>query len=54
MPLPKVPRSAPKRVKQAVFKYVMHELKHNATKRRPLKQRLAIAFRVSGLGRKRK
>ena len=54
MPLPKVPRSASKAVKRRAFAYAMHELTHNASKRRPLKQRIAIALRVSGLSRGRR
>lgn len=53
MPLRKARKGSSAKTKRKVFKRAMHELKHSSRKR-PLKQRLAIAFKAAGLSHRRK
>jgi hypothetical protein len=52
MPLKKS-KSRSKKAVQKAISYNMHELKH-AAKKRPYKQRVAIALRAAGVSKKQK
>jgi hypothetical protein len=51
MPLPKARKGSGKKARQRVVGKVMHELKHSG-KKRPRKQRIAIALKQAGLSRR--
>jgi hypothetical protein len=54
MPLPKARKGAKKKARQHVIATVMHELSKKGNKKRPQKQKVAIAMKQAGLSRKKK
>lgn len=55
MPLPPKPRKgAKKKARQKVASKVMHELSTKGSKKRPQKQKIAIALERAGLSKKKR